>query len=65
MLATVAKRPRITIDVPEDVRLGLKLAAAKADKSVNEIILAILNREFASEIRDARKYVPKKQTSDE
>lgn len=60
MVASVSKRPRITIDVPDDVRLAMKLAAAKADKSVNELILEILYREFAGEIRDARKYIPKK-----
>lgn len=64
MTATMTKRPRITLDVPDDVRLAMKLAAAKADKSVTQLILEILNREFASEIKDARKYMPKK-TADE
>lgn len=59
MPAVMTKRPRIQIDAPDDVRLALKLEAAKADKSVSELLLEVIHKHFAAAIRDARKYMPK------
>lgn len=65
MTATMTKRPRLNIDAPDDVRLAMKLAAAKADKSVSELVLELIQQHYAAEIRDARKYLPKKPASDD
>ena len=61
MTVSMAERIRIIIDTDEEVRLAIRLAATKADKSVSELVGDILRRELADEIKDARKYLPKKK----
>jgi hypothetical protein len=61
MNALMTERIRIIIDTEEDVRLAVRLAATKAGVGVSELINDILRRELADEIKDARKYVPKKK----
>lgn len=61
MNAVMTERIRLIIDTDEDVRLAVKLAASKADLSVSDLINKVLRERFAEEIRDARKYIPKKK----
>ena len=65
MQAMMTKRPRLNIDAPDDVRLAMKLVSARTDKSISELVLELIQREYAAEIRDARKYLPKKKHDDE
>lgn len=61
MNATMTERIRLIIDTDEDVRLAVKLAASKADLSVSDLLNRVLRERFAEEIRDAKKYIPRKK----
>jgi len=61
MIATMAERIRLILDVPEEVRLAVRLAATKADVTPSELVTSILQKTLASEIEDAKKYLPKKK----
>ncbi len=65
MVAAMAERIRIIIDTDEEVRLAVRLAATKADVSTSELVSTILRKALASEIEDARKYLPKKKKGDQ
>jgi hypothetical protein len=64
MLATMAERIRIIIDADEEVRLAVKLAATKRDISISELVCGLVRDHLADEIKDARKYVPRKKKGD-
>lgn len=64
MLASMANRTRLILDLPEDVRLAVRLAATRAEQGISEFVVNILRRELAAEIKDAAKYVPKKPKSE-
>jgi hypothetical protein len=57
--AVMAKRPRILIDVKEDLRVAIRLAAAKADVTVGEMINRILSEALTEELEVARAYLAK------
>jgi len=59
-----AKRVRLMIDTTEEIRLGVRLASMQRDKSPSEVINEILMRHLAEEIKDARKYAPRKPKKD-
>lgn len=56
MTATMSKRPRLTVDVPEDFKLAIRLACAKEDCSPAELIMKLISEHLAAELRDARRY---------
>lgn len=60
MLTTMAERIRIIIDADDEVRLAVRLAATKQDKSVSEVICNLIREHLREEVVDARKYLPKK-----
>jgi len=60
MSAAAVSRIRIIIDTEEDIRLGVRLAATKAEKTPSQLINDILRKALPGEISDARKYVQKK-----
>lgn len=64
MTATMAKRPRLIIDLPEDVRIAVKLAAMKRDVGISELVTSVLREAFKAEIKDAQKYVPDRDDDD-
>lgn len=63
MLA-VMPRIRLIIDTEEDVRVAVKLAALKANKSPSELVNDILRKALPQEIRDAKKYMPPPDADD-
>lgn len=56
-------RVRMIIDTDEEIRLAVRLAATKTDRSISELVNSILRKALADEIRDARKYLPKDRAS--
>lgn len=64
MNASMAERIRLIIDTDEDVRLAVRLAATAADVSTSELVTGILRKALANEIRDARKYLPRRKPED-
>lgn len=54
------KRPRISMDVPEEYRLAAKLICARRDMAVGELFMELLAEKYPAELKDARRYVPKK-----
>ncbi len=60
-MVAMADRIRIIIDTDEDVRLAVRLAATKADKTPSALVTEILRKALPVEIEDARKYLPKKK----
>lgn len=54
----MAERIRVIIDTDEEIRLAIRLAATKADVTTSELVNSILRKALASEIEDARKYLP-------
>ncbi len=66
MIACMAnKRNRLIIDVPEEVRLAIRMASTRADKTVSKFLEDHFRKHFATEIQDASKYVPKKRREPE
>lgn len=63
MNAVMAERIRLIIDTDEEIRLAVKLAATKADLTTSELVNQILRARLAEEIRDAKKYLPKKKSA--
>lgn len=61
MSTDMAERIRIIIDTEEEVRLAVRLAATKADLTASQLVNGILRKALASEIADAKKYLPKKK----
>lgn len=61
MNALMGKRIRLIVDLDEDVRLAVRLAATKADESASKIVSDILREALNSEIEDAKKYVPRRR----
>lgn len=61
MNVVMAERIRLIIDTDEDVRLAVKLAATKAGLTTSELVTKLLREKLAEEIRDAKKYLPKKK----
>jgi hypothetical protein len=58
-----AKRIRLIIDTTEEIRLGVRLAAMRGDKSPSQVINEILEKHLAEEITDAKKYTHKKKSN--
>jgi hypothetical protein len=59
--SVMADRIRLIIDTEEEIRLAVRLAAVKADTSPSELVNSILRKALASEIEDAKRYMPKKK----
>jgi hypothetical protein len=54
-------RIRMIIDTDEEIRIAVKLAATKSGQSVSELVTSILRKALPDEVKDAKKYVPKKE----
>ncbi len=48
-----AKRPRISVDVPPEVRRRLRLAAAKRDLTVGQYVLEALEEQLREDLGEA------------
>jgi hypothetical protein len=57
----MVERIRMIIDTEEEVRLAVKLAATAAGVSSSELVNSILRKALPNEIRDAKKYLPKRK----
>jgi len=57
----MADRIRMIIDTEEEIRLAVKLAANAAGVSSSELVNSILRKALPSEIRDAKKYLPRRK----
>ena len=65
MISTMAERIRIIIDADEEIRLAIKLAATRLDKSVSEVVCTLIKKAFPEEMRDAKRYAPKRGRSND
>jgi hypothetical protein len=65
MSVNMTERIRILFDTDEEIRLAVRLAATKADMSVSDLLNQMIRRELADEIKDAKKYLPKKKPGGE
>jgi hypothetical protein len=52
----MAKRPRIVVDVTEELRVAIRLAAAKADVNPGELVVQILTEALGTELEVVRDY---------
>jgi hypothetical protein len=52
-MTSVAKRPRVTVDVTPQLRRRLRIAAAKRDMSVNRYVIDALRERLRSDLGDA------------
>lgn len=52
----MVERIRLVTDTDEEIRLAVKLAAAREGVSASELVNRILRRYLSAEIRDAKKY---------
>jgi hypothetical protein len=57
----MAERIRLIIDTDEEIRLAVHLEATRQDLSASEVVNNILRKALASQIEDAKKYVPRKK----
>lgn len=62
MATDMAKRPRFVIDVSDELRRAVAIRAARQGRRTNELLQEVLEREFAAELRDARRHT---KTEDE
>ena len=51
-MAVSAKRPRISIDVPAELRRRLRLAAAKHDRTVGQYVLEAIEERLRDDLGD-------------
>jgi hypothetical protein len=58
MIAVMADRTRMIIDTTEEIRIAVRFAATKADKTTSAVVNEILRKALAAELKDARRYVP-------
>jgi hypothetical protein len=65
MIADMAKRTRLILDIPEEVRLAVKLAATRMDVGISAFVTEVLRKALPTEIKDAAKYMPKKEKGQE
>jgi hypothetical protein len=65
MSVCMATRIRLIIDTTEEIRLAVRLAATKANKSPSEIVNDLIRRTMAGEIKDARRYIPPRKPEPE
>lgn len=56
MLADMAERIRLIIDTEEDLRLAVRLAGIKTDRSPSQVVNDLIREHLAAELADARKY---------
>lgn len=61
----MTERIRVIIDTEEEVRLAIRLAASKRNMTASELVNSILRKALAEEIKDAKKYVPPKESATE
>ena len=65
MNAVMAERIRMIVDTEEEIRLAVKLAASAAGVSSSELVNNILRKALTNEIRDAKKYLPKRKADEQ
>lgn len=51
-----AKRPRFVIDTTDDMRRAVALRALRLGKKPNDVVADVLEREFAPELKEAKKF---------
>lgn len=56
-------RPRITADLPDEVRRGLLIAAAEQDVSIGELIEAMARRLYPEHIKRATELIQQQAES--
>src|SRR5262249_53938206 len=57
----VSEHVRLSVLTDDEIRLAVRLAATKADVTPSQLVNDILRQALADEIRDAKKYLPRKK----
>lgn len=54
--AKAPQRPRFMIDTSAELRKAVAIRAARLGKRPNDVLNEVLEREFAAEVREAKRY---------